>query len=121
MDKLIKDIIVDNRVSKRLAVCYKYVGELLITSEKELAHVRGVSKNSISRINSYLTEAGYGCVGSMAGKAHRLPAIVLRHMADLAEDEENKKRAEEEEYIREHGCTRIEHLAKVLQDWEDED
>lgn len=96
MDKLIKDVILYKRTVNRLTPKYKYVGELLVIDEERLLRIWGIRKKTIARINDFLVDAGYGCVGSLVGRAHELPAIVLRHMADQAEADERKKREENE-------------------------
>ena len=121
MDKLIKDIINDTRVNNILkANGFKYVGQLLVIHEHSLMKKHnGIGKEAINIISSALYSNRYGCIGSC--QAYELPSVVLRHMADLAEAEERKKREEESRFFEEHGCSRLEYLARTLEAWEDED
>jgi hypothetical protein len=54
----------------------------------------------------------YGCIGSR--QAHELPAIVLRHMADLAEAKERDEREKKDKFFKKYGCTLNELIAKNI-------
>ena len=79
----------------------------------------GIGKEAINIISSALYSNSYGCIGSR--QAYELPSVVLLHMADLAEEEERKEREEKDRFFEEHGCSRIEYIARTLDAWEDED
>lgn len=122
MDKLIKDVIKDRRIFNRLDTQYKYIGELLVVDEETLVRrILGINRKSLILINNFLVKAGYGCVGSRAGEAHRLPSTVLHHMAMKAAEREDRAREEAEAFFKEHGCTRDEFLARALKEWEEEE
>lgn len=120
MDRLIKDIIDNNRVNKVLENNgFKYVGQLLVIHEHSLMKKPGIGKEAINVIASALYSNKYSYIGSR--QAYELPSIVLRHMADLAEDKERKEQEAKDRFFEEHCCTSLEWIEKSLSAMEDDD
>lgn len=116
MQTLIKDIIGDKRLIDALENHgMVYVGQLLILTHEELLKLRGVGMRRSFKIVAALAKHKYPTLGSV--KAHSLPSVVLLHMAELAAREEARKREEEEEFVRVHGCTMSEFWASRPKDW----
>ena len=113
MDRLIKDIIEDTRVNNVLETNgFKYVGQLLVIHEHSLMAHHRIGKEAINVIADALYSNRYGCIGSR--QAHELPAIVLRHMADLAEAKERDTREKKDKFFEKYGCTLYEVIAKNI-------
>lgn len=88
MHTLIKDIIEDASVNEVLeANGFKYIGQLLVIHEHCLMTYPRMSREVINTITWALYNNRYDCIGSR--QAHELPAVVLRHMADLAEEQQH--------------------------------